>query len=747
MFEEAPAAVPKVVELDDLLLDAKLSAPEPRRGSVSRRALIDTARASGRRAVDITAPAGYGKSTLMSEWAAREDRPVAWVSLDRFDDDPTALLILLASAYGRVDPAHADLAASMRAHGLSTLGRSAPLLASVFRAARMPFVLMLDDLHELRSVTCHDVLGIVLGAIPEGSQVVTASRGEQPHVPRLRAAGDALDITSNDLVLDAAGAKKVFAKAGLIVDGDVAASIVTRTEGWPVGVFLAAAIARDGGGDALSVSGDDRYVADYLYREALANQPDHVQRFLRRTAVLDTFSAPLCDTLLDGTDAQEILRDLEASGMFLVPLDRHREWFRYHSLFREFLLGELRRVDPDAMRELHLRAARWFEANGSPGMAIEHLLDTNERAKSTHLVAALALPTYQAGQVSTVQRWLAALGEPAIRDYPPLAVVAGWLAALTGHSSDADRWAAMLENVSYDREPADDLPSFESGRAMLRVMMCARGPEHALRDARYAVATEPTWSAWRDQALCLEGEAELLLGDVLRAEAAFAEASAAAVPMGNTDVLILSEAERALLAMDAGNWADAADHVGTALDSIEAQHMHDYATAVLAFAAAARLAMHRGDLHDANRQLTRAMRARPACTYVLPFLAVRVRLQLAKVYWAMGDDATAQHLMREIDDVLLMRPALGVLADEAHDFRATMSARGPTPTGGPPLTPAELRLLPYLQTHLSIREIGERLFISRNTVSSEVGSIYRKLGVSARSEAVERALAMGLLGA
>ena len=290
-------------------------------------------------------------------------------------------------------------------------------------------MLMLDDLHELRSVTCHDVLGIVLGGIPEGSQVVTASRGEQPHVPRLRAAGDALDITSNDLVLDAAGAKKVFAKAGLIVDGDVAASIVTRTEGWPVGVFLAAAIARDGGGDALSVSGDDRYVADYLYREALANQPEHVQRFLRRTAVLDTFSAPLCDTLLDGGDAQEILRDLEASGMFLVPLDRHREWFRYHSLFREFLLGELRRVEPDAMRELHLRAAHWFESNGSPGMAIEHLLDTNERAKSTHLVAALALPTYQAGQVSTVQRWLTALGEPAIREYPPLSVVAGWLAA------------------------------------------------------------------------------------------------------------------------------------------------------------------------------------------------------------------------------------------------------------------------------------------------------------------------------
>jgi LuxR family maltose regulon positive regulatory protein len=142
------------------------------------------------------------------------------------------------------------------------------------------------------------------------------------------------------------------------------------------------------------------------------------------------------------------------------------------------------------------------------------------------------------------------------------------------------------------------------------------------------------------------------------------------------------------------------------------------------------------------------MRARPMCTSAIPYLAVRVRLQLAKVFWALNDHATARHLLREVDDILLHRPALGALVDEVSDFRRFVSStEQPGATSGPPLTPAELRLLPYLQTHLSIREIGERLFISRNTVSSEVGSIYRKLGVSARSEAVERAMAMGLLGA
>ena len=141
------------------------------------------------------------------------------------------------------------------------------------------------------------------------------------------------------------------------------------------------------------------------------------------------------------------------------------------------------------------------------------------------------------------------------------------------------------------------------------------------------------------------------------------------------------------------------------------------------------------------------MRARPSCTYVLPSIAVRSRLQMARVFWARGDHTTARHLLREIDDILGHVPDLGVLVDEVNDFREIVAAgAGGAATGGPPLTPAELRLLPYLQTHLTIGEIGERLFVSRNTVSSEVASIYRKLGVSSRNDAVERATAIGLLG-
>ena len=270
-----------------------------------------------------------------------------------------------------------------------------------------------------------------------------------------------------------------------------------------------------------------------------------------------------------------------------------------------------------------------------------------------------------------------------------------------------------------------------------------------MHDAEVATAQEPAWSPWRDTALILAGEAHLLAGDRDRAAALFAESSRVGQELGNTDSVVFDESELALLAMDRGRWDEAAERVARALAVVEEYRMHDYAPSVLAFAAAARLALHNGAVEELDRQVTRAMRARPSCTYAFPFLAVRSRLHLGKVYVATGDHATARHLLREIDDILGHRPELGSLLDEVRDFRALVtSGAGATAAGGPPpLAPQRrLRLLPYLQTHLKIAEIGERLFVSRNTVSSEVASIYRKFGVSSRNDAVQRATVIGLLG-
>ncbi|WP_401000623.1 LuxR C-terminal-related transcriptional regulator [Agromyces sp. GXQ0307] len=733
------------LELDRVLLRTKLSAPRPPAEFASRRDVIDRARTSGAGIVGISAPAGYGKTTLLAEWAATETRPVAWVSLDRFDDDPAALLALIATALSPVVPEMAAIVPEMGGMNLGPLARSAPLLASTMTNAPTPFVLLVDDLHEVDSPACQDVLEVALSGVPAGSQAVLAGRHEQAHLVRRRAEGQTWEVGAADLRADVAAARVIFETVGVSRTDAELGALVERSEGWLVGLVLAAMVARDGGPGA-SIAGDDRFVADYLYRECVRSLSEDAQRFLRRTSILEQMSGAVCDAVLERSDSTAMLRELEAAGLFLVPLDHRRGWYRYHGLFREFLRAELDRTEAALAGDLDRRAAGWYERNGLPARAIEHLLAAGDRSRAVHLVAERSLPTYQAGQVTVVNRWLTELGEHAVSSYPPLAVLAAWEAVLTGRTADAERWADVVERASYDAMPADDQPEFESARAMLRSAMLADGPDRAAADAEFAVETEPVWSPWRDQALHLAGVAGLLTDRTAHAASAFAEALEQATSMGNADSVVLSAPELALMALDKGREEESERWSAVALEAIDAHHMDGYPTAALAQAVGARLAMRRGHDETADRLLARAMRARVGCTYVLPYLAVKVRLQLAMAYRELDQRTTAMHLLREIEDVLAHRPRMGRLVDEVAEFRRRSEGSAGA-SGGTPLTPAELRLLPYLQTHLTLAEIGRRLFISRNTVSSEVGSIYRKLRVTTRGDAVARAVSLGLLGA
>jgi LuxR family maltose regulon positive regulatory protein len=425
--------------------------------------------------------------------------------------------------------------------------------------------------------------------------------------------------------------------------------------------------------------------------------------------------------------------------LFLTPLDRRRQWYRYHGLFREFLLGELRRTEPDIITTLHQRAADWYEANGAPARAVEHLLPTTDRDRTVGLVMKLTQRTYQAGQVSTLQRWYRAIGDVNIERYPPLAVHACLASAVTGDIPGAMRWAAVVDAASFDLVPADGTASFDSSRAMLRAFMCVAGPEQMAADATFAVAQEPAWSPYRDTALWLLAEAYLLTGRPDEARSLFVEASATAALMGNSETMLICETQLAWLAMDRGEWAEADGRLQRALATIEERPMDDFVFSIPAFAGAARLSVRRGDLNQAHRQLTRAMRDRPSATYLLPCHAVRLRLHLAKVYLAIADRQTVRQLLREIDDILAHRPALGTLVDEVKGFRAVLaSSKVSKPAGTLPLTPAELRLLPYLQTHLTADKIASRLFLSSHTVKAEIKAIYRKLGVSSQRHSATR---------
>lgn len=733
-------------DLQAVLLSSKIQTPPSRKGAVSRRRLIDRARTSGARVVSVTAPAGYGKSTLLAEWAAIERRNVGWVSLDRSDDDPASLLSVIAAAAVALTPSAEAVVADMRGIGATALGRSAPLLAGALAAAPSSFVLFIDDLHWADSPDCQDALEVLLSRLPSGSQIVLASRREPSLIGRLRAAGDAWEIAVSDLTLDHAAARAIFDDAGADdVDDDDLHSIVERCEGWPTGLYLCALVARSGG-DAAAVTGDDRYLADYLYRECLSRLPGDMQDFLRRSAVLDQLSSASCNAVLGREDSVARLHEIESGNLFLVAMDRRRGWYRFHALFREFLLIELERAEgAAAVAELHRRAAEWHEEHGASAQAVEHLLWAGETQRAARRIAELGLPMYQRGEVSTVKRWLSELGETLVRSYPPLVVSMTWTALLLGDVPAGERWSRILAAIDIETIPEDSRLEFESARAMVRAAMCEHGHQQVVADAAFAIEHEPVTSPWRDQALHLWGSACILTGDSARAKDAFHQAVDVATIMGNTDTVILSEPELALLALDAGQWGAARQHADRGAAAIEQSHLDGYPTTTLALAVAARTAIHDGERELGARLLARGMRARVGCTHLLPYHSIRSRIELAKAHVALGDRSAAWHLLREIDDLLRRRPDVGAVSAHVEQLREALAAE-PAAGGSVPLTPAELRLLPYLQTHLTIAEIGQRLFISRNTVSSEVGSIYRKLAVTTRGAAVERASALGLLG-
>ncbi|MDE0546141.1 LuxR family transcriptional regulator [Microbacterium sp. C7(2022)] len=732
------------------LLTAPLSAgndtPPVRESAVSRRATIDVARTSAARVVSVVAPAGYGKSTLLAEWAATETRAVGWATLDRTDADPAALLSEIAAASVSFSPDAATVMADMRGVGTAALGRSAPLLARALAAAPQSFVLFVDDLHWASSLDCEDALEVLVARVPVGSQIVLASRHVPSVIGRLRACGDVHEVSADELRVDAAGARAIFAQAGATGASDSElVEIVERCEGWPAGVYLCALVARSGG-DAAAITGDDRFVADFLYRECVARLPEDTQAFLRRSAVLDRMSAASCNAVLGIEDARSRLFDLEAANLFLISVDRRRGSYRYHSLFHEFLLTELERSEgASAVADLHRRAAEWHDEHGDGEQVVEHLLRAGDTERAAARVAEISLPMYGSGHVATVCRWLDELGDDLVRRHPALVISMTWITVLLGETAAGERWARSLDGVDAAGMPASERAEFESARAMVRAAMGRGGHRQVLADAAYAMAHEPATSPWRDQALHLWGSSLLLAGDAAKAEPIFEEAIDMATIMGNADTVILSAPELALFAMAQGRWGAAREHVEQAVTMVDDSHMEGYPTTTLALAVAARVALHDGDRDHAMRLLARGMRARVGCTHVMPWVSVRARLQLAKAHIALGERGAAWHLMKEIDELLRKRPDVGALNGEVEKLRASMTDE-PAGEGSVPLTPAELRLLPYLQTHLTIAEIGQRLFISRNTVSSELGSIYRKLAVTTRGAAVERAVALGMLG-
>jgi LuxR family transcriptional regulator, maltose regulon positive regulatory protein len=737
-------------ELPFDLVEVKLGPPLIRQGTVAKADVIARLSAASVPLATVTAPAGYGKTTMLARWAEVDPRPFAWVALDPRDDDAVVFLRHIAAAIHRILPLPGDALEALAGPGGSLWATRLPRVGTALAAADTPVVLVLDDLHAVGNPACIDVVAELARYVPAGSLIVIASR-EEPALPlaRWRAQGWLLEFGVADLRLDEEQAGLLLEHAGVELEPDELTELTARTEGWPAGLYLAALSHKAGAVDARSesvLSGDDRYISEYFRSELLSRLPTADAQFLTRTSVLERMRGGLCDAVLETTRSDHTLEELVRTNGFVVRLDVRGEWYRYHHLFGQLLRDELERSEPEIIPALNARAMAWCIANDLPEEAIAYGQAAGETSTVAGLIDTLALPAYYDGRRETVDRWLSWFAENDLAHYPALAVYGAWFRALTGQPDEAARWLSIADGAASGIPLSDGSATIEPWVATLRAHMMRNGPDQALADANLALGELAPGSPMIPVALGIRGVAHALLGANAHAAVDFAAAIETGLASGALEDVYIAEAQLALLAVRHGAWLEASQYAQSAQSRAGEAGLSEYSTSALPHAVSARIALHEGRPDDARAALARAHRLRPLLDHGIPWLTVTVGLELVRSHLALGEAAAARTVLTETKRVLQLRPNLGTLVEEAQELGDRVEASsGPAGAWAMSLTGAEMRLLPYLATHLTFPEIAERLFISRNTVKTEAVAIYRKLTASSRSEAIERAIEVGLL--
>jgi LuxR family maltose regulon positive regulatory protein len=680
---------------------------------VPRPALLDRMMRAQEPVIAVTAPPGYGKTALLVEWAERCGSRVVWVSCDQDSGDEVVEHLRRARA-------HPD----------------------------GPVAIVLDQLEALSDAGPRRSVAAFARNLPASCTLVLASRQDLGlPAARLRVEHRLLEIGTDDLALTAAEAAHLLTVAGVELTETETAELVARTEGWPAALYLAALAIRAGDVTPLRpFTGTDRLMGDYLRSEVLDHLSKSQRKLLVRTSFLDLVSGPLGDAVLGSHTASRQLEQLHDRTLLVLPLSGEAGWYRYHPLLLQLLQAELRSGSPELVPELHAHAAAWFEAAGEPAQAIDHAYHAGDARTFGRLVLGAMQSVWASGEIDTVLRWMEQLGRRSPDSHTPAMIAHGALIfALLGRPGDAERWAAVAESLPATGElPGGD--TVMGTLAYLRANLCCEGPAIMRRDAVEALAGLGPASPYRATMIHTEGLSYLLEDDLARADASFAHAYELSSSFETSPMTALVLAEQVLVAVERDEWVSAGSLVERALEEVARGPYDDYWTSALVFACAARVAAHLGDMSQAREHARRAARLRPLLTYALPVVSTQALVELARAYLALVDPAGARAVLEQVRGILQQRPDLGTLVTAVQRLEERVNQiTAATPVGASSLTAAELRLVPLLPTHLTYPEIGERLFISRHTVKTHAGSVYRKLGASSRAEAVDRIKQLGLV--
>jgi LuxR family maltose regulon positive regulatory protein len=534
------------------ILATKLYTPAPRPKLVLRPRLIERLNEGLHRKLTlISAPAGFGKTTLASAWSGASERPAAWLSLDEGDNDPARFLGYLVAALRTIEPNIGEgLLAALQSPQPPSAQSILTALLNQIATGPDPFALVLDDYHVIDSKPVDDALTFLIEHLPPQMHLVITTR-EDPQLPlaRLRARGQLTELRIADLRFSAAEAAEFLNQVmGLKLSADDIAALETRTEGWIAGLQLAAISMQghqDTAGFIKSFTGSHHFVMDYLAEEVLRQQPENVQLFLLRTAILDRLCGPLCDAVLPDTspNGQETLEYLEHANLFIIPLDNERRWYRYHHLFADLLRQRLHQsvassTDNAGVAELHVRASVWYEGNGLELEAFHHATAANDFERAERLIEGKGMPLHFRGAVAPVLNWLESLPTAVLDARPSLWTAFASTLLVTGQTNRAEQALEAAEAVLQNAEPNDKTRDLIGRVAAIRATVAAASQNQAdtiIAQSRRALEyLAPDNLAFRTATAWKLGFAYQLQGNRTAASQAYHEVISIGQTSGNT---------------------------------------------------------------------------------------------------------------------------------------------------------------------------------------------------------------------
>jgi LuxR family maltose regulon positive regulatory protein len=750
-------AVATTAPAGPVLVATKLYVPTLRPGMVPRAGLVARLAAGDCKLVLVCAPAGWGKTSVLSEWhaAEAESRPFAWVSLDPTDGDPVRFWSYVIGALRTVAPAVGEAAlAALRNAPHDVVEAVLPSLINELAMDERRLVLVLDDYHLVRDESIHASVAFLLRHLPATVQVAIASRADPPlPLGSMRAAGEVTEVRAAQLRFSDHEAEALLnGSLALELEQSEVALLQERTEGWAAGLQLAGLSLReqhDPSAFVRAFAGDDRQIGDYL-QEVIAGQSGPLREFLLQTSILERLCASLCDAVTGTSDGLRRLEEIQRANLFLVPLDNRGHWFRYHHLFRDLLRHEFARAQPALNHELHRRACAWHRAEGDVDDAIRHATAAGDFDEACDLIARHWRPLLNLGHADTIASWIDALPREAAQADARVCLARAWTALLVGGRVDEmEEWTRAAESAPLPGPFYDGIRSVEANAAVLRQNVAGLTGDVAqvIAIGKKAVSLHPDEDD-PGRAVAHLGLAFGLyfVGDPAAAGAIARESRRGFAETGWEAPIINTLSVLALCQLDQGQVDEAEATTAEAEGRIAHGRFEEAPFTAMASLARGRLHEMRGDLVLAESAVSRSV-----------LLARRggVRLQivntlvvLARLKRRLGAHDEARALAREARQVLAACADPGTLAELLTRTERALQLTAAHQTASvvdPDLSEREVAILRLLASELSQREIGSELYVSFNTVKSHTRTIFRKLGVSSRAEAVARGRELGYL--